>query len=290
MDAESAAAIDFAVAAYREDGDWTVSSLPPRAATELDVLVHALGQLPSDVGTIGMVSVDEDFFVLARVSGGHVRLLLSDVGAATESPLAMAVVERLELPMPDIDDDDQMQPAGDLGTAERPRPGRDGARRDVRRPRPVPRRAARRHRQPARLRAPVRRPARRGRSPDVGRCVRRLDAAGHRRRARCGDVRRRAGRGPRRRRRGKRPVHRAQRARGRRRPDGPCRDRRDPRSATRDRGEWRLDGCTLVVTLEPCTMCAGAIVLARLDRVVFGAYDAKAGRWVRCGTSSATVG
>ena len=40
---------------------------------------------------------------------------------------------------------------------------------------------------------------------------------------------------------------------------------------------WRLSGCTLVVTLEPCTMCAGAIVLARLDRVVFGAYDAKAG-------------
>ena len=42
-------------------------------------------------------------------------------------------------------------------------------------------------------------------------------------------------------------------------------------------GEWRLEGCTLVVTLEPCTMCAGAIVLARLDRVVFGAYDEKAG-------------
>jgi tRNA(adenine34) deaminase len=40
---------------------------------------------------------------------------------------------------------------------------------------------------------------------------------------------------------------------------------------------WRLDGCTLVVTLEPCTMCAGAAVLARLDRVVFGAYDPKAG-------------
>ncbi|HEY3005154.1 MAG TPA: tRNA adenosine(34) deaminase TadA [Kribbellaceae bacterium] len=42
-------------------------------------------------------------------------------------------------------------------------------------------------------------------------------------------------------------------------------------------GEWRLEGCTLVVTLEPCTMCAGAIVLARVDRVVFGAYDEKAG-------------
>ncbi len=42
-------------------------------------------------------------------------------------------------------------------------------------------------------------------------------------------------------------------------------------------GSWRLAGCTLVVTLEPCTMCAGAIVLARLDRVVFGARDPKSG-------------
>lgn len=42
-------------------------------------------------------------------------------------------------------------------------------------------------------------------------------------------------------------------------------------------GRWRLSGCTLVVTLEPCTMCAGAIVLSRVDRVVYGARDAKAG-------------
>ena len=49
------------------------------------------------------------------------------------------------------------------------------------------------------------------------------------------------------------------------------------RQAAAALGEWRLSGCTLVVTLEPCTMCAGAVVLARLDRLVFGAYDAKAG-------------
>jgi tRNA(adenine34) deaminase len=42
-------------------------------------------------------------------------------------------------------------------------------------------------------------------------------------------------------------------------------------------GSWHLDGCTLAVTLEPCTMCAGAIVLARIQRVVFGAWDPKAG-------------
>ena len=49
------------------------------------------------------------------------------------------------------------------------------------------------------------------------------------------------------------------------------------RRATGVVGEWRLSGCTLVVTLEPCTMCAGAVVLSRLDRLVFGAFDAKAG-------------
>jgi tRNA(adenine34) deaminase len=49
------------------------------------------------------------------------------------------------------------------------------------------------------------------------------------------------------------------------------------RQAAAARGEWRLDGCTLVVTLEPCTMCAGASVLARVERVVFGAFDPKAG-------------
>ena len=42
-------------------------------------------------------------------------------------------------------------------------------------------------------------------------------------------------------------------------------------------GSWRLEGCTLVVTLEPCTMCAGAIVASRLQRLVFGAFDPKAG-------------
>ncbi|BBC94977.1 nucleoside deaminase [Streptomyces rochei] len=42
-------------------------------------------------------------------------------------------------------------------------------------------------------------------------------------------------------------------------------------------GEWRLTGCTLVVTLEPCTMCAGALVQSRVDRVVYGARDDKAG-------------
>ncbi|MBQ0885760.1 tRNA adenosine(34) deaminase TadA [Streptomyces sp. RM72] len=49
------------------------------------------------------------------------------------------------------------------------------------------------------------------------------------------------------------------------------------RRAAVELGEWRLSGCTLVVTLEPCTMCAGALVQSRVDRVVYGARDDKAG-------------
>jgi len=49
------------------------------------------------------------------------------------------------------------------------------------------------------------------------------------------------------------------------------------REAGRVLGDWRLSGCTLAVTLEPCTMCAGATVLARVQRLVFGAFDDKAG-------------
>ncbi|MGP7959497.1 nucleoside deaminase [Sanguibacter sp. A247] len=49
------------------------------------------------------------------------------------------------------------------------------------------------------------------------------------------------------------------------------------REAARTHGEWRLEGCTLVVTLEPCVMCAGAIVAARVPRLVLGAWDLRVG-------------
>jgi tRNA(adenine34) deaminase len=49
------------------------------------------------------------------------------------------------------------------------------------------------------------------------------------------------------------------------------------REAAASLGDWRLEGCALVVTLEPCTMCAGALVAARIERLVFGAFDEKAG-------------
>ena len=106
-------AVDFAVVAYRDEGLWQVQPLPSGSADDIDTLVTALRPWPSDTGAIGLVSVDDDFFVIARVMGGRTQLLLSDVTAATEWELASGVIDLLDLPEPD--DDEDPQPAGDLG-------------------------------------------------------------------------------------------------------------------------------------------------------------------------------
>ncbi len=103
--------VDFAVAAYRDDGEWQLVELHPSVAEDLDNLTDALGRFPSDVGVIGMVSMNDDFFVLVRKLGTQVRMLLSDVTAASEWPLASGVADLVD--GPDADDDDP-QPAGDL--------------------------------------------------------------------------------------------------------------------------------------------------------------------------------
>ena len=105
--------LDFAVAAYAEDEVWTVTPLVLRGEPDLSALVSALLRYPGESGVIGMISVDEDFFVLLRVVGGRARLLLSDVTAATEWPLAKQVLDELDIPL--ADDDDEQVPAGDLG-------------------------------------------------------------------------------------------------------------------------------------------------------------------------------
>ena len=105
--------VDFALVAYREEGSWRVEELDPEKAADLDVLAMELRRYPGDGGALGLVSVDEDFFVLLRVTGADVRLLLSDVTAATDWPIAASVVEHLDLPLPD--DEEDQEPAGDLG-------------------------------------------------------------------------------------------------------------------------------------------------------------------------------
>lgn len=104
--------VDFVLAAYREEGSWQVEALPRHVADDLDVLITVLRQRPGDDGALGLISVDEDFFVAISVLGMETRYLLSDVTAATDWPIARAVLQRLELPMPE--EEERAQPAGDL--------------------------------------------------------------------------------------------------------------------------------------------------------------------------------
>lgn len=106
-------ATDFAVVVYREDDRWEANVLPPRVGEDLDALVDAIRRQAGSGGAIGFVSVEDDFFVAVRIRGQDVSLLLSDVTAAGESPLAGEVLEALDLPMPGADDE-RVQPAGDL--------------------------------------------------------------------------------------------------------------------------------------------------------------------------------
>ncbi len=109
----NAEGVDFALAAYREEGVWQVQELDPEKAADLDGFSAELRRYPGDGGSLGLVSIDEDFFLLVRVLGAEVRLLLSDVTAATDWPIARSVVDHLELPLPD--DEEDQEPAGDLG-------------------------------------------------------------------------------------------------------------------------------------------------------------------------------
>jgi len=104
--------VDFALAAYREEGVWQVQELAHDVLADVEVLTHALRRFPGDGGALGMIAVDEDFFVIIRVAGSHTRVLLSDITAADEWELAASAVEFLGLPEPD--EDDEQQPAGDL--------------------------------------------------------------------------------------------------------------------------------------------------------------------------------
>jgi putative tRNA adenosine deaminase-associated protein len=104
--------VDFAIAAYRDEGVWQLAELHASLAEDIDDLLTALKRFPSEVGVLAFVSVNDEFFVIARAIGSTVRLLLSDVTAVTDWPLANGVADILD--MPDPDDDDDPQPAGDL--------------------------------------------------------------------------------------------------------------------------------------------------------------------------------
>ena len=104
--------IDLVLALYREDGQPVVLPLDAELANDFDGLITQLRRVPGDAGALGMVSLATEVFVLVRVRGKHVQVLLSDVGAAEDWPIARDLVDYLGIELPD-DDDDDAYPVGD---------------------------------------------------------------------------------------------------------------------------------------------------------------------------------
>ncbi len=105
---------DFCIAIYREDDAWEAEALPVAVTEDLDAIIHALRQLPSIGGVLGLIAVGDDFFVIARVLGGQVSLFVSDLTASVDWDLARQVLEYLDIDVPYDEDLDQVLPAGDL--------------------------------------------------------------------------------------------------------------------------------------------------------------------------------
>jgi putative tRNA adenosine deaminase-associated protein len=105
-------AVDFAVVAYRDQGDWSVAELPGRALDDVDTIARELRRYPGETGALAMISVDEDFVLVVRAQGEQTRVLLSDASAATDWALARSAVIHVGV---HVDVDDEQAPAGDLG-------------------------------------------------------------------------------------------------------------------------------------------------------------------------------
>jgi putative tRNA adenosine deaminase-associated protein len=106
------AGVDFVVALWRDEGEWAAVSLPLETGDGLEGLEASLRRLPAPTGAVGFVSVGDDFIVICRAIGERSRLLLSDITAAHDWPIAREVLDRLGIPAPE--DLDEVVPAGDV--------------------------------------------------------------------------------------------------------------------------------------------------------------------------------
>ena len=111
---ENLAQQGFAVAAFRDGPQWRVEPLPPTVLVDLTVLLSALRSQPPEGGPFVIACVEEEFFVIARQDGRRISLLLSDITAAVEFPLAEQAMTRLGEDPPADDELDEMWPVGDL--------------------------------------------------------------------------------------------------------------------------------------------------------------------------------
>lgn len=106
-------AVDFVVAAWSENGVWRTERLPKRSVTSVEMLIQTLGAHVSDGGVLGLVSIAEDYFLVAKVVGSRASVYLSDAAACVDSDLAADILEYLELDEPEDDELDDVIPAGD---------------------------------------------------------------------------------------------------------------------------------------------------------------------------------
>jgi len=109
----TADSVDFAVAAYREEGHWIVVPLPPHAVVTADGFVTSLRQLPGEGGVFGVVSVADEFFILAHTVRDGVRLMISDAAALLDWSLAQEAAELIGLEW-DEADIEEFEAAGDV--------------------------------------------------------------------------------------------------------------------------------------------------------------------------------
>ena len=107
----------FAVAAIREEGKWRCARLDPGALVDLDTAITELRGLRSTGAVLGLLDVDDEFFVLLRPTPGGVALMVSDAVAALDYDIVAAVLDLLRVELPPDDDalDDDPWPEGDLG-------------------------------------------------------------------------------------------------------------------------------------------------------------------------------
>ena len=104
----------FAIAAFREGGLWRAEPLPPAVLDDLGILLQALRSQPPEGGPFVIACVDEEFFLIARLDGARILLLLSDLTASVEYPLAEQAMALLGEEPPEDDELDEVWPVGDL--------------------------------------------------------------------------------------------------------------------------------------------------------------------------------
>lgn len=101
---------DIAVAAWHEDGRWTLEQLPN--AQDLVHIIDRLKSLRINGGAVALIAIDEEFFILIRVLGSHISMFLSDATCALDYEVAADFIELADLPS--VDEDDEPMPVGHL--------------------------------------------------------------------------------------------------------------------------------------------------------------------------------